>query len=467
MAAGDGLCDPEAVAALTHEGPRRIDELIEMGAHFDMLNGAIHLTQEAAHRARRILHADGDATGREVHRAIWDRASSAPGVTIHDHTFLLDLVAEGGRCVGAWGLHCRQGAARQFRARATLVATGGLGQLYEVTTNPPVATGDGVAAAYRAGAEVCDLEFVQFHPTALDDASFPKFLISEAARGEGAILVNERGERFMLRYHPDAELAPRDVVTRAIVQELQRTGASRVYLDFSGIDPEVCRRRFPHIAEKCGELGLDLMKDPVPVRPAAHYAMGGVLVDLQGRTCLPGLYACGECSCFGLHGANRLASNSMLEGLVFGARCAEAMREEPLAPPLNESRDHPLAGHGGASQEAPGEAEMRQELQQAMWQDVGIVRHAEGLARAGRALDELDRRARAQKWPPSRPAAELANMVMVGQLVARAATVRQESRGAHFREDYPQRDDRHWRRHTVWRRDPTGEPCWRSWEVKD
>lgn len=465
MAAGAGLCDREAVAALTYEGPARIDELIEMGAHFDMLNGHLHLTQEAAHRARRILHADGDATGREVHRAIWERAASTPGVAIFEHTFLVDLLTVGGRCAGATALDCRRETVAEFRGRATLLATGGLGQLYQVTTNPPVATGDGIAAAYRAGAELCDLEFLQFHPTALHDPSFPKFLISEAARGEGALLLNEEGVRFMPRYHPDAELAPRDVVARAIVTELKRTGAACVYLDFTGIDPALCARRFPHIAEKCGELEIDLRRDPVPVSPAAHYAMGGVLVDLHGRTAIPGLYACGECSSFGLHGANRLASNSMLEGLVFGARCAEAMRQEAADPLAVLRTEVPRAWRRATGDDPPGVADARAALRRTMWEDVGIVRDAEGLRRAQEALSRLRAELQTRRCPLSRPAAELDNMLTIAQLVAQAAELRPESRGAHFREDHPAPDDENWRRHIVFRRGADDRPVWRLWEV--
>src|SRR3954469_20745604 len=327
LRAGDGLCDETAVRVLVEEGPRYVRELIEWGARFDRdEDGRIALGLEAVHSRHRILHA-GDATGREIGRALWERVVTLPSVTTIKHALVTDLIVEDGAAQGvrffdAFGIR------RSVRARATLLATGGAGQVYRETTNPAVATGDGIAVAYHAGARVADLEFVQFHPTALSKAGAPRFLISEAVRGEGARLINSNGEPFMTRYHPDGDLAPRDVVARGIVRESERTGGP-VFLTLAGLDAPRMRARFPTIAAMCRQVGLEFGTDPVPVGPAAHYLMGGIDTDECGRTSVAGLFAAGETACTGLHGANRLASNSLLEGLVFGARAAEAM-QQPL-----------------------------------------------------------------------------------------------------------------------------------------
>ncbi len=325
IAAGDGLCDEEAVRVLVEDGPRYVRELIEWGARFDRApNGEPALAIEGAHSARRVLHAH-DATGREIGRVLWARASALPGVTTHDHSRVVELIVEGtGRCTGARFLS-DDGTLAVARANLVLLATGGAGQVYRETTNPHVATGDGVAMAYRAGAAVSDLEFVQFHPTALSVPNQPRFLLSEALRGEGARLLNAGGEPFMERYDPAGDLAPRDRVSRAIAREVERTGRP-VYLSLEHLDPDFVHERFPLISDACRLAGLDLARDPVPVGPAAHYVMGGVRTDLDGRTTIDGLYAAGEVACTGVHGANRLASNSLLEGLVFGARAGRAMR---------------------------------------------------------------------------------------------------------------------------------------------
>jgi L-aspartate oxidase len=304
------------------DGPRYVRELMDWGAAFDRgPGGAPELALEAAHSARRVLHAR-DATGREIGRALWERVSPMPNVRVHSHARAVSLVVDGGRCVGAEFLH-DEGTRASARAGCTLLATGGAGQVFSETTNPPVATGDGVAIAYRAGAAVADLEFVQFHPTALKVPGQPRFLLSEALRGEGARLVNASGEAFMARYDPAGDLAPRDRVARAIVREAQRTGGD-VFLTLDRLDPAFVHARFPLISEACRRAGLDLATDRIPVGPAAHYMMGGVVTDVDGRTTMPGLFAAGEVACTGVHGANRLASNSLLEGLVFGARAGAA-----------------------------------------------------------------------------------------------------------------------------------------------
>src|SRR5437773_8371662 len=337
--AGDGLCDEAAVAVLVEQGPRYVRELIDWGAAFDRgADGRPALGREAAHSVRRVLHA-GDATGREIGRVLWERVRALPSVQTIEHARVTEIVvdaADGGRASGVRYFDA-QGARHEVRATATLLATGGAGQVFRETTNPAVATGDGIVLAFRAGARVADLEFVQFHPTALNRAGAPRFLISEALRGEGAHLVNVRGEPFMTRYHRDGDLAPRDIVARSIVRESEQTGGP-VFLTLAHLDPEYVTRRFPTIAAMCAQVGLDLARDPIPVGPAAHYIMGGVDTDEWARTSLAGLFAAGEVACTGVHGANRLASNSLLEGLVFGARAAIAMQMPLAAAPLKPDR---------------------------------------------------------------------------------------------------------------------------------
>ena len=328
ISAGAGLCDERAVHILVEDGRRYIQELIEWGTEFDREGGRLVFTQEAAHSRRRILHAHGDSTGREIVRALIARASAEPRVTFLAHAATESLLVEDGRCCGVRYLDPLVRAPRELRARAVIAASGGAGQLFLHSTNPPVATGDGMAMAYAAGAELADMEFVQFHPTALNIEGAPRFLLSEALRGEGGVLRNKAGKRFMPRYHERAELAPRDIVSRSIVAEMERTATRTVYLDMTALDARFVRHRFPKIYDTCLRYGFDLTRERVPVSPAAHYFMGGIRTDLDGRTSLAGLYAAGEVACTGVHGANRLASNSLLEGLVFGARAGRAATED-------------------------------------------------------------------------------------------------------------------------------------------
>jgi L-aspartate oxidase len=441
IAAGDGLCDPRAVQVLVEDGPRFVRELMSWGVQFDRTaSGEPALAMEAAHSARRVLHAH-DATGREIGRVLWNRASQLPRVTTHAHARVVGLVIEDGRCVGARFLD-ENGELAVAHARAILLATGGAGQVYHETTNPQVATGDGIAMAYAAGAAVIDLEFVQFHPTALMVEGQPRFLLSEALRGEGARLVNADGERFMTRYEPAGDLAPRDRVSRAIVRETRRTGRP-VYLSLEGLDPDFVHGRFPLIAEACRRAGLDLARDRIAVGPAAHYVMGGVETDLNGRTTIPGLFAAGEVACTGVHGANRLASNSLLEGLVFGARAGCAMRDEhAVAPPVHQSS---ILSTTHATRLKADSIE----LSRLMWNDVGVFRDSEGLRRALAVLEpawqELDATLRAGRILDSQDW-RTASLVTVGRLIARAALRREESRGGHYRGDFPDRDDVHWKR---------------------
>jgi L-aspartate oxidase len=449
--AGDNLCDESAVRVLVEDGPRYVHELLEWGTRFDCEpGGRPALGREAAHSVRRVLHA-GDATGREIGRVLWERVRALPEVEIIDHALVTELVVEGGRVSGV-AFFDAQGVRQEARAQATLLATGGAGQVFRETTNPAVATGDGIALAYRAGARVLDLEFVQFHPTALNLAGAPRFLISEALRGEGARLVNAAGEPFMTRYHPDGDLAPRDVVARGIAREAEQT-AGPVMLTLAHLDADYVRRRFPTIDEMCRRLGLDLARDPIPVGPAAHYIMGGVDTDEWARTSLPGLYAAGEVACTGLHGANRLASNSLLEGLVFGARAAAAMQQLPKAAALKADRvmvdgSWLMAMATGSTMtvsEQPS-AMTVEGIRDLMWRRVGLFRSREGLEAAVAALDE----AYAGATTPSTPDLwRHFNLVTVARLIARAALRREESRGGHFRADFPARDDLHWKVHLV------------------
>ena len=425
LAAGDGLCDPGAVHALVEGGPAAIQQLIEWGAAFDREGGALALTREGAHSRNRILHAHGDSTGREIAQTLYRKAASLPNMVFRSYAATVGLLLDDG-VSGALLWDGRSQAIETVRARAVLIATGGLGSVFLNTTNPDVATGDGVAMAYRAGAEIGDLEFVQFHPTALHVEGAPRFLVSEALRGEGARLLNARGERFMERYHPLAELAPRDVVARAIVAEMARTGAGSVVLDLSHREPGFVPGRFPRIYQTCLRYGIDLERQPAPVAPAAHYAMGGITTDLEGRTSLPRLYAAGEAASTGVHGANRLASNSLLEGVVFGARAGRAMLEWTAG-------DWPAPG---AAPPFHGSALTAGEIRALAWEHCGIIRDAAGLQTACRLLEEAAR-------PPAetlRQSAEVANMSEVALLIARSALARKESRGAHFRSDFPRKE---------------------------
>jgi L-aspartate oxidase len=461
LRAGDGLCDEAAVDVLVGDGPRDVRELVDWGTRFDRdRDGQLALGREAAHSVRRVLHA-GDATGREIGRALWERASALGSVEAINHAFVTDLVSEGGAVRGVHYVD-RDLARHEVHARAVLLATGGAGQLFRETTNPPVATGDGIALGYRAGARLADLEFVQFHPTALNRAGAPRFLMSEALRGEGARLINDRGEAFMTRVHADGDLAPRDVVARAIAREMEQTGAP-VYLTLAHLDADFVRARFPTIADMCGRVGLDLARDRIPVGPAAHYIMGGVDTDEWGRTSLPGLFAAGEVACTGVHGANRLASNSLLEGLVFGARAAIAMQEPPAAAALKSDRvvagGDPSVGAelarpktvavSGRASSAPTATTV--DVRDLMWKSVGLFRTREGLAHAVVSLDAAERteRDRMGETTPDADAWRRLNLVTAARLVARAALRREESRGAHFREDFPARDDARWKRHIV------------------
>jgi L-aspartate oxidase len=450
LAAGAGLNDPEVVALLTADGPRRIARLLELGAHFDLApGGALSLGREAAHSRRRILHAGGDATGAELVRTLAEAVRREPAVTVFEETFALDLWIEDGAVAGLVAVGT-DGRRQLFLAPAVVLATGGLGRLYLHTTNPPEATGDGLAMAVRAGAEVVDVEFVQFHPTALAGGADPMPLLTEALRGEGAILVDQAGVRFMPGEHPDAELAPRDVVARAIWRRLALGG--RVFLDATRAVGERFPERFPTVFRLCQEHGFDPRTEPIPVSPAAHYHMGGIAVDGSGRTTLPGLWACGEAAATGAHGANRLASNSLLEALVFGGRVAEDLAGALPLPRRRPARLPEELGQAALATDTRSQATqaaLATAVRTLMWEKVGVVRDGQGLTEAVATLDRL-----AETHPEVTGAAR--NLLWAGRLVATAALARRESRGGHYRSDYPDANPV-WQRHLALSATPEGE----------
>ncbi|MBI4328267.1 MAG: L-aspartate oxidase [Chloroflexi bacterium] len=443
ITAGAGLCDPEAVRVLVEEAPARIEDLVRLGVVFDTTEGTIALGREGAHSRSRILHAGGDATGEKIELTLSHLARMSR-VTVLENCLVGDIVVDGDKVVGVRTLDWRRGMAEEFQGSFVVLATGGAGRLFRFTTNSSVATGDGVALAYRAGAEVTDLEFYQFHPTALRLPGAPPFLISEAVRGEGGKLRNASGETFTERYDPRGDLAPRDVVTRAIVSEMLKSGTDRAYLDLTHLPARATAARFPSIYRQCLDYGIDFTKEPIPIAPAAHYMMGGVKTNVWGETSIPGLFACGESACTGVHGANRLASNSLLETVVFGWRVMERtdaiLRGQETAKPVRTQDAVPLPERKGL---AEGPVPSLTRLQQIMWSEVGIVRQGNGLNHAA----DITRFWQNRLPPPSDlPSYELGNMVLLGRLMAEAALLREESRGAHYRSDYPQPSDT-WLRH--------------------
>ncbi|WP_327337610.1 MULTISPECIES: L-aspartate oxidase [unclassified Streptomyces] len=461
LVAGAGLCDAEAVRTLVTEGPDAVRRLIGTGAHFDTADdGTIALGREGGHHRRRIAHAGGDATGAEISRALVEAVREAALHTV-ENALVLDLLTDAeGRTAGVTlhvmgeGQHDGVGA---VNAPAVILATGGMGQVFSATTNPPVATGDGVALALRAGAEVSDLEFVQFHPTVLflgSGAEGQQPLVSEAVRGEGAHLVDAHGTRFMLGQHEMAELAPRDIVAKAITRQMQLHGTEHMYLDARHFGAEMWEQHFPTILAACRAHGIDPVTEPIPVAPAAHHASGGIRTDLRGRTTVPGLYACGEVACTGVHGANRLASNSLLEGLVFAERiAADIVADRPRA------GAEAVVDRPAPSPLLPPEA--RSTIQRIMTRGAGVVRSADSLARAAEELEDLHRSAflkagaaEPKLAEPGVEAWEVTNLLLVSRVLVAAARQREETRGCHWREDRPERDDENWRRHLVVRLTP-------------
>ena len=442
LKAGDGLCREEAVRTLVQEGPERIAELISWGAEFDREGLKLALTLEAAHSRRRILHAHGDSTGKELERVLLNKVRSLTSVKKYPFAFTTDLIIGDGQCHGAYVLRGKDVIA--LFARATILATGGAGQIFSRTTNPPVATGDGMAIAFRAGATLEDMEFVQFHPTSLYSPTAPQFLLSESIRGEGATLLNAAGRRFMDDYHQLAELAPRDVVTRAIISEMVKTKSNHVFLDLRHMGKDFVKSRFPRIYETCLRYDVDITEDLVPVSPAAHYMMGGVKTDLSGQTDIRGLFAAGEVACTGVHGANRLASNSLLEGLVFGARAGSAALQSAIKPDITIAR----TGKPGISSIKDGEA-VKRVLRKVMWEKAGIIRCGSSLAEAKKKLRHFGKITSGTYL--TRLELEIKNMLTVSTIIIEAALSRKGSVGAHYRTDFKDRGS-NWHRHIGWNR---------------
>jgi L-aspartate oxidase len=429
LVAGAGLCDVDAVHVLVTEGPRRVRELIELGAEFDTRDGVLELAIEGGHSLPRVVHAGGDATGVEIERALADAAHTLPAIDVRERCFSVDLVVEDGRCVGVRALD-PTGRPIELRARHTVLATGGAGQLFSVTTNPPVSTGDGIAMALRAGIAVADVEFMQFHPTAMDHPSMPRPLLSEALRGEGAVLRDENGDRFMVDEHPRADLAPRDVVARAIARRLVARDLAHLWLDATGIVdfPD----KFPTIWRSAQNASLDPRVDFLPVAPAAHYLSGGIVTDLDGASTLPGLWSCGEAACSGVHGANRLASNSLLDGLVFAPRIVESILAGKDAPEASGvMRGVDTGAPGGAGDAHPLGTITREGLQHAMTTGAGVLRDAASLEHVA-AIVAVDIE------PHDAPGHEVRNLLAVGRALVASARAREESRGTHTRLDFPE-----------------------------
>jgi L-aspartate oxidase len=447
--AGKGLCEEEAVWALVREGPMRITELIEeVGAHFDCVDGHLDLTLEGGHSRRRVAHAQGDATGSELEASLTRRLIYNKRLDILENYFAIDILTLDGRCAGILGMNIDEGTINYFRAPAVVLAMGGMGQLYPVTTNPEICTGDGVSMALRAGAEVSDLEFLQFHPTALHLPETPRWLISEALRGEGAVIVDQAGKRIMEGVHPLKDLAPRDTVVNEMVRAMKELETDHFFLDTTSIPPDKLRERFPTIYRHCLEAGVDITQVPIPVSPAAHYMSGGVLTDLHGKTSIKGLYACGEVACTGVHGANRLASNSLLEGLVFGWRIMQHLPQTVEEGNAGLERVCELS-HKVKRSRLPVEVNLlRRFLQQIMQDCVGFRRSEEGLREAARFLDNNLEVLQMVYLNPQ--GFELQNMITLATLMMRAAFMREESRGCHFRVDFPGQAE-FWRKHIVFR----------------
>lgn len=442
LSAGDGLCNPAAVKILLEEGPERIDELIAWGKH----NGTkLVFGLESVHSRHRSLHSEGDSTGTEILRALHGKAETLKHISVAQFCFSTGLLTDDAGHITGVSFIDEKGVPQDVACSAVLLATGGMGQLYRNTTNPDIATGDGVAMAYRAGAEVSDMEFIQFHPTTLYMKKVPRFLLSEELRVEGAHLRNFEMDRFMGKYHPMRELAPRDVVARAIVHEMEVSRAKDpfVYLDLTDLNANQVQKRFPRIYATCMQNNIDISEDMLPVRPAAHCAIGGVRTNLDGQTNLQGLYAAGEVAATGVHGANRLPSNSLLEGLVYGARAGKAMREEAktMSPPSAQLK----AAYANGPVDA-GVEELIGQIQAVMENEVGIVRTRVGMQKAIKSLEEMAPRL---AHPQTRRAHEAANLHLPGLLVARSALAREESRGAHYRMDYPDHDDKKFLKHSV------------------
>jgi L-aspartate oxidase len=445
MAAGDGLCDAEAVRILTDEAADCVADLIKFGVPFDTLDGEITLTREAAHSVPRIMHAGGDATGEHIEVTLSHQVRSTP-IKVLENCLASEILVQNGKVIGVRALDCRTGSVEEYHCQFLILATGGAGKLFKYTTNSDVVTGDGIALAFEAGAEICDIEFFQFHPTVLRLPGVAPFLISEAVRGEGGILRNVEGHRFMPDYAAEAELATRDIVARSIVYEMKKTHSDRVFLDVTHLPSRLITTRFPRIYSFCRDHGLDITKGLIPVAPAAHYLMGGVKVNIWGETNIPGLFAAGETACTGMHGANRLAANSLLESVVFSKRVMQRT-EMTTAPRYYEEGNDKAISYCLPCREMLSKAPSLNlpNLQSLMWDKVGIIRSGKSLKEAAGILATWES---LLSQPSDRPSYELNNLVLCARLVTEAALLREESRGAHFRTDFPQTSPE-WQRHSV------------------
>ena len=445
--AGDGLSDEEAVHILTNEAAARIADLVDYRVPFDTLDGAVALTMEAAHSLPRILHAGGDATGENIEDTLSQKVRDSR-IQVLEGFLATGILVEKEKVTGIQALDCRTGTVEEFRCRFLILATGGAGQLFKYNTNSAVATGDGIALAFNAGAEIADMEFFQFHPTALRIPGVPPFLISEAVRGEGGVLRNVEGYRFMPDYTPQGDLAPRDVVARSILYEMQKTGSDRVFVDVTHLPPQIITTRFPHIYRFCLDHGLDITRGPVPVAPAAHYMIGGVKANSWGETNIAGLFATGEVACTGVHGANRLASNSLLEAIVFSKRIVERTRgKAKKEPAVSESREIRCSLSQRPTPRALPAPSLAA-LQKLHWEKAGIIRDKEDLTQAANILAAWQH---SLPQPTDQPSYELSNLILTGRLLTEAALFREESRGAHFRSDFPQSSPK-WQCHIVWKK---------------
>ena len=445
LEAGDDFCDKEAVKVLVQEGPDRVKELIELGTRFDFIEGELDLAREGAHSRRRVLHARGDATGEEIRESLTRAVIDNDNIELIEKMFLIDFIVKDKTFSGALCWNSDKNTLEYFNATHGILASGGCGMVYKNTTNPDVTTGDGVAVAYRAGADITDMEFIQFHPTALYGHDGVSFLISETVRGEGGILRNEEGNRFMEDHHKDAELAPRDVVARAMVQEMEKSGSENIWLDVSHLDEKYLKGRFPKIYHKLQDHGINMAEDLIPVVPSAHYMIGGVKTDINGRTSIERLYACGEVACNGVHGANRLASNSLLDGIVFGHRIYEDIKAEGLNQRIEIERPMDIPDIGEPDIDMK---DLRDDIRSKMMDNAGIIRNRNKLLELDSWLeDKIDTIGSLNSW--NTHTYETLNMLRVGILITRSALLREESRGAHYRSDFPDTKSKWKDKHTI------------------
>ncbi|MCX8082059.1 MAG: L-aspartate oxidase [bacterium] len=441
---GCGLSNEEAVDILVKEGIKSINEIISSGLTFDKEGNDYHFTREGGHSCRRILHINGDGTGKAIAEFLYKKVSVEKNIKILHSHFLIDLISDENKVEAALVYDEKRKKVFIIKAKAFILATGGAGNIFQETTNPTVITGDGIAIAYRCGAELMDLEFYQFHPTTFYQAGAPRFLISESIRGEGGILINSKGERFMSNYHPMRELAPRDIVTRAIIDQMKLTGSNCVYLDLKNINYNL-KKRFPSIYNFCKDYGIDIQKNPIPVRPSAHYFMGGIKTDIWGKTSIENLYACGETACTGVHGANRLASNSLLEGLVFGTRAGKSALER------SRIKSHTFKRKYLFPQKADiyiDREDLKRSIRSLMWRNVGIEREETSLKNAEDKITDWMRYAFLKEFSDT-TGFETLNMLILSMLITKVSLLRKESRGAHFRKDYPEQDNKHWKKHII------------------